>query len=164
MLKAWVATRLLFTTLLQRLNLLCYADGLSPESTDESDTVLRSAHLEQDEVIRQENRQKTQQQKAPQGTDAQGSQLKAELQRASDETTRQDALRLAQEQQATEKASRQESVERAQAVVSPFTRATVHRQIGNHHVININYVFQQMLGVWYCQAGLFWASRHGRHV
>lgn len=108
-------------------------DGLSPESTDESDTVLRSAHLEQDEVIRQENRQKAQQQKAPLGTDAQGSQLKAELQRASDETTRQDALQLAQEQQANEKASRQESVERAQAVVSPFTRATVHRQIGSSH-------------------------------
>lgn len=116
----------------------CHADGLSPESsTSESDTVLRSAHLEQDEALRQDNRQKAQQQKATtglsgqvSGPNGQASPIVAELQRESDEANRQDSLQKAQEQKAQDEASREESLQRAQAVVSPFTRATVHRQIG----------------------------------
>ncbi|KAL0051688.1 hypothetical protein WJX82_000278 [Trebouxia sp. C0006] len=113
-------------------------DGLSPESsTSESDTVLRTAHLEQDEAIRQDNRQKAQQQKATtrqvSGPNGQASPIVAELQRESDEANRQDSLQKAQEQKAQDEASREESLQRAQAVVSPFTRATVHRQIGSSH-------------------------------
>ena len=36
----------------------------------------------------------------------------------------------AQEQKAQDEASREESLQRAQAVVSPFTKGTVHRQEG----------------------------------
>ncbi|DBB17581.1 TPA: hypothetical protein ACH3X3_002636 [Trebouxia sp. C0006] len=72
-------------------------DSLSTESsTCESDTVLRSAHLEQDEAIRQDNRQKAQQQKAitgisrqVSGSNGQASPIVAELQRESDEANRQ---------------------------------------------------------------------------
>jgi hypothetical protein len=75
----------------------CHADGLTPEySTSESDTVLRSAHLEQDEAIRQDNRQKAQQQKATtgysgqvSGPNGQASPIVAELQRENDEANRQ---------------------------------------------------------------------------
>lgn len=99
--------------------------------------MLRTAHLEQDEAIRQDNRQKAQQQKATIGLGGQGSgpngqasPIVAELQRESDEANRQDSLQKAQEQKVQDEASREESLQRAQAVVSPFTRATVHRQIG----------------------------------
>lgn len=109
-------------------------DGLSPASSaSESDTVLRSSHLQQDEVIRQGNRQKAQQQKAADAPDEQASPITAKLQRETDEANRQDSLQQAQEQKANAEASREESLQRAQAVVSPFTRATVHRQIGSSH-------------------------------
>ena len=104
--------------------------------------MLRTAHLEQDEAIRQDNRQKAQQQKATtrqvSGPNGQASPIVAELQRESDEANRQDSLQKAQEQKAQDEASREESLQRAQAVVSPFTRATVHRQIGvlQFHVCN----------------------------
>ncbi len=58
--------------------------------------MLRSAHLEQDEAIRQDNRQKAQQQKAitgisrqVSGSNGQASPIVAELQRESDEANRQ---------------------------------------------------------------------------
>ena len=106
----------------------CYwyaADGLTSQgATDEADNVLRTAHLQQDEVIRQDNRQAAQQKKA--NASLGGSQLEGQ----SAEAKGQDSLQKAQEQKEHEEASRQESVARAQAVVSPFTRATVHRQIG----------------------------------
>lgn len=92
--------------------------------------MLRSAHLQQDEVIRQDNRQKAQQQKAADAPAEQASPITAQLQRETDEANRQDSLHKAQEQKASDEASREESLQRAQAVVSPFTRATVHRQIG----------------------------------
>jgi len=99
--------------------------------------VLRTAHLEQDEAIRQDNRQKAQQQKAitglsgqVSGPNGQASPIVAELQRESVEANRQDSIQKAQEQKAQDEANREESLQRAQAVVSPFTRATVHRQIG----------------------------------
>jgi len=108
--------------------------------------VLRSEHLEQDEAIRQDNRQKAQQQKATtglsgqvSGPNGQASPIVAELQRESDEADRQDNLQKAQEQKAQDEASREESLQRAQAVVSPFTRATVHRQIGVLQVHGCNY-------------------------
>jgi len=108
--------------------------------------VLRSAHLEQDEAIRQDNRQKAQQQKANtglngqvSGPNGQASPIVAELQRESDEANKQDSLQKAQEQKAQDEASREESLQRAQAVVSPFTRATVHRQIGVLQIHVCNY-------------------------
>jgi len=110
--------------------------------------VLRTAHLEQDEAIRQDNRQKAQQQKATtgqvSGPHGQASPLVAELQRESDEANRQDSLQKAQEQKAQDEGSREESLQRAQAVVSPFTRATVHRQIGvlQFHYSSANNIVQ----------------------
>ncbi len=57
---------------LAHLGQSCHADALSPEcSTSESDTVLRSAHLKQNEAIRQHNSQTAQQQKATTGISGQ---------------------------------------------------------------------------------------------
>lgn len=149
-------------------------DGLKPEpSTSEADTIARSAHLQQDEAIRQHNRQKATQQKAagtingqldgqpnPSDTPLQKAQKAANGQETLEqaqqqsqqpestsfqtleqplvgqEGTRQETLEQAQqqmEQMEQKEVNRQESVQKAQAVVSPFTRATVHRQIGSSH-------------------------------
>ena len=144
---------------------------MKPEpSTSEADTIARSAHLEQDEAIRQHNREKATQQKAsgtptrqvngqlsPSGTPLQKAHKAADGQRTLEqapqhlqqqesngfqtleqplvgqEANRQEPLEQVQqqmEQMEQKEANRQESVQKAQAVVSPFTRATVHRQIG----------------------------------
>lgn len=128
---------------------MLFADGITTDtSTSDADTIARTTHQEQDEAIRQGNRQKAQQQKAPASANGQGSLSTADHQRAADladrqtgpvtgepqgaaaEANRQESLSRAQEQEAEKAAKREDSVQRTQAVVSPFTKATVHRQIG----------------------------------
>ena len=117
-------------------------------STSDSETIARSAHLEQDEAIRQDNRRKAQQQREPASVIGQASLSATDHQRATDladkqagpatgeaqgalgEAERQQGVSKAQGQEAEKAAKREDSVQRTQAVVSPFTKATVHRQIG----------------------------------
>lgn len=131
---------------------LTHADGVTSDtSVSDSETIARTTHLQQDEAIRQGNRQKAQQQRAAASTNGQGSSLSmADHQRAAEladrqtgpvageaegeiaEAERQRALSQVQNEEAERAALREDSVQRAQAVVSPFTKATVHRQIGEH--------------------------------
>ena len=53
--------------------------------------------------------------------------------------SRQVSLQKAQEQKAQDEGSREESLHRAPAVISPFTSATVHRQIGALQIHVCNY-------------------------
>ena len=117
-------------------------------SASDSETIARTTHQQQDEIIRQGNRQKAQQQKAPSSDNGQGSLSVSDLQRANEladrqagtvageaqgataKAQRQQSLDKAQDQEAEKAALREESLQRTQAVVSPFTKATVHRQIG----------------------------------
>lgn len=130
---------------------LSYADGVTIDtSTSDSETISRTTHQQQDEVIRQGNRQKAQQQKAPASADGQGSlsvddhqtaneladrqtgPVTGDAQGAAAQAQRQQSLSKAQDQEAEKAAAREDSVQRTQAVVSPFTKATVHRQIGDY--------------------------------
>ena len=127
------------------------ADGLTTDtSTSDSETISRTTHQQQDEAIRQGNRQKAQQQKAPASADGQGrlsvndhqraneladrqtGPVTGEAQGAAGEAQRQQSLSKAQDQEADKAAAREDSMQRTQAVVSPFTKATVHRQIGEY--------------------------------
>lgn len=126
-----------------------YAGGLTTDTAvSDSETISRTTHQQQDEIIRQGNRQKAQQQKAPSSDNGQGSLSLSDLQRANEladrqagpvageaqgataEAQRQQSLDKAQDQEADKAALRGDSLQRTQAVVSPFTKATVHRQIG----------------------------------
>lgn len=79
------------------------ADGVSTDAaTSESDTLARRAHAEQDEALRQANRAKARQQQQQQPVTASGSSRQKE---------------------------EQGNGAQKPPVVSPFTRATVHRQI-----------------------------------
>ena len=125
-------------------------------ATSDSETIARTTHQEQDEAIRQGNRQKAQQQKAPASANGQSSLLAADHQRAADlanrqtgpvtgesqgaaeEANREESLSRAQEQEAEKAAKREDSMQRTQAVVSPFTKATVHRQIGGAYFLSMS--------------------------
>ncbi|KAL3160178.1 hypothetical protein ABBQ32_010944 [Trebouxia sp. C0010 RCD-2024] len=127
-------------------------DGVTSDtSVSDSETIARTTHQQQDEAIRQGNRQKAQQQRAAASTNGQGSLSVSDHQRAAEladrqtgpvtgeaegetaEAERQRRLSQAQNEEDERAALREDSVQRAQAVVSPFTKATVHRQIGSSH-------------------------------
>ena len=137
------------------LCIILYADGVTSDtSVSDSETIARTTHLQQDEAIRQGNRQKAQQQKAAASTNGQNGLSVSDHQRAAEladrqtgpvtgevegetaEAQRQKLLSQARDEEAERAALREESVQRAQAVVSPFTKATVHRQIGELRHIN----------------------------
>lgn len=130
--------------------LLC-TDGVTTDpSLSDSETIARTTHQQQDEAIRQGNRQKAQQQKAPTPPNGQASLSVSDYQKAAEladrqtgpvtgeaegaaaEAQRQKRLSQAQDEETERAALREDSVQRAQPIVSPFTKATVHRQIGEH--------------------------------
>lgn len=71
-------------------------------------------------------------QRATELADSQTGPVTGEAQGVAGEAQRQQSLSKAHDQEAGKAAAREDSVQRAQAVVSPFTKATVHRQIGDY--------------------------------
>lgn len=99
------------------------ADGMTSETSEaDSDTLARSAHAEQDEALRQANRAKSQAQQQQQQQQPQEQRQQSAESRADQAVTVQDGR--------PEAAGTGQPGAAPQPPVSPFSRATVHRQIG----------------------------------